>query len=131
MPAALPPYLLGWPLLPAPDEKGELSYPTLEQSVRQSIQVILRTRPGEQLMRPRFGAGLQNYLHESSNMTTWRRIRDLVFDSLTQWEPRIILDRVDVNEVPNEPTHLRILIAYRIRRTGAPQQLSVTMQVQG
>jgi len=131
MPAALPPYLLGWPMLPVPDKKGELNYPTLEQSVRQSIQVILRTRPGEQLMRPHFGAGLQNYLHESSNMTTWRRIRDLVFDSLTQWEPQIILDRVDVSEAPDEPTHLRIQVAYRIRRTGAPQQLSVTMQVQG
>ncbi|MDZ4797552.1 MAG: GPW/gp25 family protein [Bryobacteraceae bacterium] len=131
MPATLPPYLTGWPLLPTPDENGEINYPTPEQSVRHSIQIILRTRPGEQLMRPRFGAGLENFLHEPSNMTTWRRIRDLVFDSLTTWEPRIILDHVDVTEVVDQPTHLRVRIAYRMRRTGAPQQLSLTMQVQG
>ena len=43
---------IGWPLLPVPNENGELEYPTLEESVRQQIRVLLSTRPGEQLMGP-------------------------------------------------------------------------------
>ncbi len=121
---------IGWPLLPLPDGKGELHYPTLEQSVRQSIQVILRTQPGEQLMRERFGAGLERFLHEPNNLTTRRRIRDLILESLTQWEGRILLDRVDVRELPDQPTHLRIELAYRLRRTGAAQQLGITMELE-
>jgi phage baseplate assembly protein W len=128
--AALPPYLIGWPLLPVPDAAGRLRYPTLEESVRQSIEVILRTRPGEQLMRPEFGAGLENLLHEPNTVTTRRRIRDLIADSLGRWERRALLDRVDVAEVPGEPSHVRVEIAYRIRRTGVPQQLGVTMQLE-
>jgi phage baseplate assembly protein W len=126
-PSALP---IGWPLLPLPDANGELSYPTLELSVRQSIQVILRTQPGEQLMRQRFGAGLERYLHEPNNLTTRRRIRDLIVESLEAWEPRIRLDRVDVREVEERPSHLRIEIAYRIRRSGAAQQMGVTMELE-
>lgn len=46
----MPRPLLGWPLFPLPDEHGRLDWPDLEASVRQSIRVILSTRPGEQLM---------------------------------------------------------------------------------
>src|SRR5882757_6817349 len=70
---------MGWPLLPFPDEHGELAYPAvLAESVRQQLQVILSTRPGEQLMRPGFGAGLTEFLGEPDTITTRRRIYDRV-----------------------------------------------------
>ena len=90
----IPPEPLGWPLLPTP-LSGGLVYPSLEESVRQSIRIILLTRPGEQLMRPRFGAGLASYLHGPNTLTMRRRIRDRIEESLNRWEPRIILDSVD------------------------------------
>ena len=43
---------IGWPLLSVPDEHGELGYPDLAESVRQTIRAILLTRPGEQLDAP-------------------------------------------------------------------------------
>ncbi|MEX0268924.1 GPW/gp25 family protein [Leptolyngbyaceae cyanobacterium UHCC 1019] len=126
----LPPPLLSFPLLPVPDDHGQLTYPTLEISVRQIIQVILRTRPGEQLMRPEFGAGLENFLHEPNTLMTRRRIRDRIAESLTRWEPRILLDRVEVEEVPDQPAHLRVGILYRLRRSGVVQELGLTMQLE-
>lgn len=124
----IPPPRIGWPLFATPDKQGELSYPALEQSVRQSIQVILRTRPGEQLMRPTFGAGLERFLEEPNTITTRRRIRDCVVESLGSWESRIVVDRVDVSEVPGAPTEVRVEIAYRLRRTGLAQQLGLTLK---
>lgn len=121
---------LGFPLLPLPDVNGQLHYPTLETSVRQLIQVILRTRSGEQLMRPEFGAGLENFLQEPNTLVTRRRIHDLISGALNQWETRILLDRVEVEEVPDQPSHLRIEVWYRLRRTGAAQQLGLTMQLE-
>jgi uncharacterized protein len=123
--------LLGWPLLPVPDADGTLRYPSLEESVRHSIQIILLTRPGEQLLRPEFGAGLETLLHEPNTLTTRRRIRDLILDSLGRWERRIAVDRVEVWEVPERPTELRIEIAYRLRRTGVAQQLGMTLEMEG
>lgn len=122
--------LIGWPLLPLPDANGKLNFPTLEESVRQSIQVILSTRPREQLMRPHFGAGLDQFLHEPNTITTRRRIRDLVTESLAQWEPRISVERVEIREFPEQPTRLRVEIAYLVRRTGAVRQLGLTMDLE-
>jgi phage baseplate assembly protein W len=127
MPAA--PALIGWPLLPVPDAEGRLSYPTLAESVRQSIEVVLRTRPGEQLMRPAFGAGIDVLLHEPNTLTTRARLRDLIAEALARWERRVIVDRIDVQEVPDRPSHVRVEIGYRLRRTGAPHQLGVLVEL--
>ena len=129
--SALPRPLLGWPLLPLPDRDGALSWPALEDSVRELIRVVLSTRPGEQLMRPGFGAGLESLLHEPNTLVTRRRIRDAVQQSLAQWERRILLDRVDVLEIDNEPAQVRVEIGYRLARTGAPAQLALTVQLEG
>ena len=122
--------LIGWPLLPVPDEHGRLPYPGLEASVRESIRVILSTRPGEQLMRPDFGAGLDRLLHEPNTLATRRAIRDVVHASLTRWERRILLDAVEVWEVPEQPSALRVEIAYRLARNGAPGSMNVTVQLE-
>ena len=105
-----------------------MGWPTLEESVRQQIRVILSTRPGEQLMRPRFGAGLEDFVHEPSTLTTRRRIRDAVAEHLGRWEPRIVLDRVEVWEVDDRPSAVRVEIGYRVRRTGAGRTLGVVLE---
>jgi len=126
-----PPVPVGWPLLPLPDSGGALQWPDAEASVRQTIEAILRTRPGEQLMRPRFGGGLEEFVHEQNTLVTRRRIHDAIADALGRWEPRIDLDRVEVWEIPNRPTEVRVEISYRLRRTGATQQIGLTMSTSG
>jgi phage baseplate assembly protein W len=122
---------IGWPLLPVPDAAGRLAYPSAESSVRQQIEVVLRTRPGEQLMRPRFGGGLEDFVHEQNTLTTRRRMRDTIAAALAQWEKRILVDRIEVWEVADRPTHVRVEIAYRLRRTGASHEVAVTVPVEG
>lgn len=127
---ALPRPLIGWPLFAVPDEHGALNWPPPEASVRELMRVVLSTRPGEQLMRPTFGAGLELLLHEPNTLATRQRIRERVQDSLSRWEARIVLDRVEVQEVANEPSHLRVEIAYRLARTGAPAAMALTVQLE-
>jgi len=121
----------GWPLLPMPDASGALAWPELAQSVRDGIRVVLSTRPGEQLMRPDFGGGLDRLLHAPNTVATRRQIRDLVQESLTRWERRILVDAVEVWEVQGEPSQLRVEVAYRLARTGASAALNVTVQLEG
>lgn len=123
--------LLGWPLLPVPDENGELHFRTLEDSIRDHVRAVLLTRPGEQLMHPRFGAGLGGFLHEPNTLETRRALRDRVKASLAAWEARVTVERVEVWEVPDRPTHLRLEIAYRIKRTGAAASMGVVLELEG
>lgn len=123
--------LIGWPLLPLPDEHGALGWPELAKSVRDAIRVILSTRPSEQLMRPEFGGGLDRLLHQPNTVSTRREIRDLVQDSLARWERRILLDAVEVWEVEGAPAQVRVEIAYRLARTGEAGAMNVTVDLEG
>jgi phage baseplate assembly protein W len=123
--------LIGWPLLPLPDANGQLLWPDLAHSVRDAIRIILSTRPGEQLMRPEYGAGLDRLLQQPNTLSTRRQIRDLVQSALARWERRILLDGVEVWEVDGQPSQVRVEIAYRLARTGAAGAMNVTVQLEG
>jgi len=110
-------------------QSGQLVYPTLERSVRDSIRIILTTRRGEQLMRPRFGAGLQNFLEDGNTILVRRQIQSAILDNLSAYETRIVVDRVDVDPVPDAASEVHVQIYYRLLRTNAAQQVGITMQV--
>jgi len=119
---------ISWPFLPKP-QAGQLNYPDLQRSVRDAIRIILATQPGEQLMRPRFGAGLQNFLDEGNTVALRRQIQSAVLQNLQNYENRITVDAVDVDPVPNAPAQVQVQIYYRVLRTNQPQQTGVTMQL--
>jgi hypothetical protein len=123
--------LIGWPLLPLPDEHGTLAWPELAKSVRDGIRIILSTRPSEQLMRAEFGGGLDRMLQEPNTVATRREMRDLVQDALTRWERRILLDAVEVWEVDGDASQVRVEIAYRLARTGEAGAMNVSVDLEG
>jgi uncharacterized protein len=119
---------VSWPFLPKP-QGGVLAYPTLEQSVKDSIRIILTTCPGEQLMRPRYGAGLQNYLDEGNTVALRRQLQSAILTNLQNYENRITVDAVDVDPVAGAPAEVQVQIHYRLLRTNLAQQVSVQLQV--
>jgi phage baseplate assembly protein W len=125
------PRQLTWPLWPAPDPHGRMAFPSYEDSVRQMIRVILLTRPGEQLMRPTFGAGIARFAHQPNTIEVRRRLHDVITEALGVWEPRIVVEEVTVEEVADHPTVVRVDITYQLRRTGQRSQLGLTMTLGG
>lgn len=119
---------VGWPLLPLPDADGALSWPDPALSVRQMLEVILRTAPGEQLMRPLFGAGLETLINTPNTLTTRARAREAIVAAVTSYEPRIILDRVDV-DVGADPREMVVTLSYRLTLTGDAGQITATVPV--
>ena len=122
---------IGWPLLGVPDGAGRLHYPSLEASVRQGIRIILSTQPGEQLMERDFGAGIERFLAQPNTLATRAQLAAEMRAALERWEPRILLDRVDVAEDPERPARVRAEIVYRLRRTGVVQRLGLTLEFEG
>jgi uncharacterized protein len=126
----LPRAPIGWPFLPVPDEHGELCYPaSLAESVLQQLRVLISTRPGEQLMRPAYGAGLSDFLGEPDNVTTRKRIYDRIKDSISRWEPRITVDRLDVSSLEGKPGWIRVELSYSLRRTGQAGSFGLNLEL--
>ncbi|HEU0173930.1 MAG TPA: GPW/gp25 family protein [Blastocatellia bacterium] len=87
-----------------------------EESVRQSISVILGTARGERVMRPDFGCGVYDLVFEPNAPATAGRISQEVRESLLLNEPRIDVRDVRVESRDNGETML-ISIDYEVRAT--------------
>lgn len=126
----LPRLATGWPLLPVPDAEGRLHWPDPARSVRETIEALLRTTPGERLMRPGLGAGLEALLHQPNTLETRARAHDAIVATLRTHETRIILDRVEVDE-GTDPGELRVTISYRLALTGEAGRIAARIPVGG
>lgn len=113
----------GWsfPVRPEPPD-GRLAYQDGPEKVRQAIEIILDTEPGERIMRPTFGCGLRAYLMMPNTVATRALIKRDVTLALTEWEPRIDLVAVDVTE-GDDPSLVLIGVAYTHARDGRPGNL--------
>ena len=108
---------VGWnfPVQPRPATL-DVEVAIYEEDIRQAIRIILETNPGERVMRPEFGAGLQALVFEPLNITTLALARHRIEESLITWEPRI--DHISVN-LTSASTQGKLLIeiTYRVRTT--------------
>jgi phage baseplate assembly protein W len=100
---------LRFPVRPGAD--GALAYVGGEEIIRQSIETILDTEPGERVMLPAFGCGLRRYLMEPNTAATRAAMQQDITSALTAWEPRIRLTGVGVTP-GQDPALVWIEIAY-------------------
>jgi uncharacterized protein len=102
-----------------------------EEDIRQAIHIILGTNPGERLMRPDFGAGLNQFIFEPVNTATMAQVKTRVEEALIDWEPRIVIDEVKVSADPSERNSLLIEVQYRVRATDSRQNLVYPFYLEG
>jgi hypothetical protein len=88
-----------------------------EEDIRQAVRIILETDRGERVMRPDFGAGLNDFVFEPINTTTLSLIRHRVEEALIAWEPRIRVEEVEVKRLPDTAAGIEISVEYRVRST--------------
>ena len=97
--------------------QGQIAMSSLEEHVRQSILLIIQTMKGERMMRPDFGAGLNNLIFEPLNASTAALLQHEVQTALVRFEPRIEVRKVAVTVDQKEEGKAIINVDYRVRRT--------------
>ena len=107
----------GWKLPIVLDDRGRITTVSDEESVRQSVWTILSTAPGERVMRPQFGCGLDELVFAPNTPGTAGQVISTVREALIQWEPRIDVLEVDARPDEKQPNLLLIAISYRVRST--------------
>jgi phage baseplate assembly protein W len=107
---------IGWSF-PLQFSGRTLQLAVYEESIRQSIWLILETARGERVMRPDFGCGLHERVFALNDAATRGAAADDVREALLQWEPRINVLDVTVSAGGDAGEVLRIHIDYRVRAT--------------
>jgi len=98
------------------DAQGALQRAAYEESVRQSVWLILGTAPGERVMRPDFGCGINELVFANDSADGGGRIAAAVRDALLRFETRINVLGVQVGAGDDSAT-LLISIDYEVRAT--------------
>jgi uncharacterized protein len=94
---------------------GGLALSAAEQSVAESIWLVLSTAPGERVMRAQFGCGIHTLVFAGDTAATHAAVAHHVRDALTNFEPRIELLDVRVSAGGDLDNVLMIAVDYRLR----------------
>ena len=108
---------------------GRLAWSEGEASVREGIEIVLKTERGERLRLPAFGAGLRRFLFEPNTTTTRNQLRERITKALLAWESRIRIESVEVEPHPDDAEAAAVTIAYRLVATDAVERVGLTVQL--
>jgi len=109
------------------DARGRTADTTYEDHIRDLIEQVLFTAPGERVNRPTFGSGLLQLVFAPNSPELAAATQFLVQGNLQQWLGDLIEVRA-VNVEAIEST-LRVQVDYVIRRTQQAQSAQFTQQV--
>ncbi|MCA8927705.1 MAG: GPW/gp25 family protein [Alphaproteobacteria bacterium] len=88
-----------------------------EEDIRQSLTILLRTRPGERVMQPDYGCGIYRYVFDIMDANLEANLQDEIRQAILFFEPRIRLDAVTVTVRDSLGGRLDITIVYTVRAT--------------
>ena len=97
------------------DRRGRTAETDDDDHLRDLIEQVLFTSPGERVNRPTFGCGLMQLVFAPNSDTLAATTQLTVQSSLQQWLGDLI--QVEAVQVNAEDAELRILVQYVVRRS--------------
>jgi hypothetical protein len=109
------------------DSRGRTAATDEETHVRDLIEQVLLTAPGERVNRPTFGSGLLQQVFAPNSDVVATAVQFTVQGSLQQW----LGDRIQVESVvvENRDSTLAVTVVYRLRRDGQRRTAELTREV--
>lgn len=105
------------------DQSGALALTSGGADIDGSLRMVLTTAPGERLMRPQFGCRIWDLLFEPINANTIGLMAESVKDAVSQWEPRVDLEDVQIEPDPRDHSRVMINLKYKVRATNDRRNL--------
>jgi phage baseplate assembly protein W len=107
----------GWRFPITVNAKGGINWSDGPERISDAIWIIIKTSLGERVMRPTFGAGVNDFVFQSNSSIIRTQLVSSIKQALLKWEPRITLTQVSANPVPDEPSQVLVSIEYTINAT--------------
>jgi len=112
----------GWSFPPTFDRgAGGVLMLEHEADIASSLHILLSTSPGERVMVPQYGCNMDELVFESLDTRMRTLMADKIESAILYHEPRIELERVYVDDDPEETLEGRVLIGvtYRVKATNS------------
>ena len=106
---------------------GDISVRNDAQAIIGSIKNIINTMSGEKKFQPNFGGNIRRLLFEPIDSITTLKIEDGLKRAILEFEPRAILQTVEVIPSPDELSYNATII-FRIRNQPRPVTTVIKLQ---
>ena len=88
---------LGYPYPITKTPKGYFHSQDGINTIKSDLLQLILTNPGERIMNPEFGTPLKRLLFEPNDFSARLQARNIIIDSINKWEPRIVIDKIEVS----------------------------------
>ena len=109
----------GFPVTFEKSENGNCKVRMVQkiEDIYESLMILFTTRPGERVMRPDFGASLEDVIFEPANESLLAYLRELIEQAILFYEPRVELERVRISSTQGVGGLIFIELDFKIRAT--------------
>ena len=87
------------------------------EDIQKSLEILLSTRVGERIMQPKYGCNMDELVFEALDTTTKTLIIDKIKTAVLYFEPRIEIEKIELNTENEMEGMILIEIEYVVRAT--------------
>ncbi len=98
-------------------------------SIKQALQILLSTRPGERVMRPEYGCDLHRIVFLQNTPSTAGLAKHIVRKAIDRFEKRVEIVDLAVNSSSESPNLLVINISYRTKSSMEEDQVIIHQEL--
>ena len=108
----------GWSFPPTFDKKlGDIEMVTMDEDIKQSLEIYFSTKLGERIMRSDYGCFLHSQVFELANESLIQGLSKELERSINEFEPRILVIEIKANKKDSSEGLIEINVVYEIRAT--------------
>jgi phage baseplate assembly protein W len=105
------------------DHRGRTATTDLDDHIRDMIEQLLFTSPGERVNRPDFGSGLRQLVFQPNSPEMAAALQVTARAALERWLGDVI--EISDFQAANDDASLSVSLAYVVRRTGTSAQTTL------
>ncbi len=110
----------GWGFPPRfSNAKADVEMISDEVDIQSSLEILLTTRQGERVMRPDYGCNLDELVFEPLTTTFKTYIKDLIATAILYYEPRIDINKIELDDTGELDGRILISIDYTVSATNS------------
>jgi len=113
----------GWSFPPEFTSDRKIKMVAGDQDIKDSLMILLTTTPGERVMMPDYGCAIKSLVFSEINLGTITEIKSMIKHAILYFEPRIILEAIEIDSQDNLNGNLLINIIYTVIVTNSRSNL--------
>jgi phage baseplate assembly protein W len=95
--------------------------------IKQNLKMLLLTNPGERVMEPGFGVGMNRYLFQNFSQTTYSAIDSKIREQVAMYIPVVSIIGIEFDPIESSSNGLRVKLRYSIPTINIKDLLEFTI----